>query len=93
MNKLCLPFITKGYNTLEIMLIEILQAEFYHKEFDRIYMDMTFNGCLFEKLNYLLDRIKQLFVLRDLALEFLVKINQREVTQSFLTMLSSRWKK
>lgn len=43
-------------------------------------MDMTFNGSLYEKLNYLLDRIKQLFVLRDLALEFLSKINQREVT-------------
>ena len=38
-NRICNPFITKSFNTIELLLKEILQDENYMLEYDRIYMD------------------------------------------------------
>ncbi len=78
-NRLCTPFITKAYNTLEFMLKELLQEENFMLEFDKIYMNVNFNGLLSAKLNYLMDRMKSMFRLREDILEYLFRVHEREV--------------
>lgn len=78
MNRLCTPFITKAYNTLEILLRELLQNDF-NLEFDKIYVDKSFGGSLHDKLQYLLERMRNLFRVREDILEFLFKVYEREI--------------
>lgn len=61
------------------MLREILQDRYYSIEFDRIILDKTFNGNMIQQIEYLLDRIKSLYKLRDDITEFLLRVNEREV--------------
>ena len=41
---ICKPLITKAHNTLEIMIKELIQDEFYPLEFDKIIIEKTFGG-------------------------------------------------
>jgi hypothetical protein len=58
---------------------EYLTEELYTKEYDKIFLEKDFGGKLVDKLYYLLDKVRSLTFLRDTIINFLQKIESREV--------------
>lgn len=79
MLRVCSVYMDRCNNTIEFMIKEYLSEEFYKMEFDRIINEKDFDGRLLDKLYYLLDKVRSLFFLRDILIQFLQKIDNREV--------------
>lgn len=78
--KLCEPLIRKCYNSLELLIKELLTEDYFMLEFDKIFLERDFDGNPVKKLQYLLDRLVTFFSFREEALAFLYKVQDREVS-------------
>ena len=47
---------------------EMLTEEYFALEFDSICMEKNFEGNSFKKMNYLFDKVRSLYTLRDSAI-------------------------
>mmetsp|Transcript_19270 Transcript_19270/g.18406 ORF Transcript_19270/g.18406 Transcript_19270/m.18406 type:complete len:201 (+) Transcript_19270:2011-2613(+) len=72
------PLVTKAHNTLRVLYREILQEEYYPHEYDRIVIEMTFNGDKFLQLSFLIQKMRLLFRAREEMTDYLIKIAERE---------------
>ena len=93
LTRVCSVYIDRCYNTIEFLLKEYLTEELYTQEYDKIFLEKDFGGKLVDKLYYLLDKVRSLIFLRDTIINFLQKIDSREVIFSFLNNYRKYWRK
>lgn len=80
MQRVCNSYIDRCYVSIEYLLQEYLGEELYTNEYDKIFLEKGFEGRLVDKLFYLLDKVRNLAFLKDTIINFLQKIDSREVS-------------
>lgn len=84
MQKAVEAYTERAYNTIEFVIREILGEDNYTLEFDKVFLERGFEGNSIRKILYLMDKVRTLFDMREIAIHFLFKIAQREVRLSII---------
>lgn len=77
MLKLCEPLAEKCLNSLKVLLKELLTDKHYKSEFSLIQHTLSPLTAA-SSVHTLADKCRKLFILRDDAIAFLLKVQERE---------------